>query len=136
MKGFSLPVVLFVVSLGGALAAGAAFVTRQHATSSRTTSISAAVEGAAEDWLVRSVTVAGAFDLAIPIGSTVEIEGGLTGGVLVGRWITRSDTSVYWIVVEAKTVHKPLLWRRLGAIAHLRDSTLALVPGRAFSDLH
>ena len=136
MRGFSLPVVLFVVSLGGALAAGGAFVTRQHAASSRATSAAAALEGTAEDWLVRSVTAVDTSILAIPVGATVEIGAESAGGVLVGRWMTRTDTSVYWIVVEVRTASKPLLWRRLGAIAQRRDSVLALVPGRATSDLH
>ncbi|HET9454055.1 MAG TPA: hypothetical protein VFO66_07220 [Gemmatimonadaceae bacterium] len=136
MKGFSLPVVLFVVSLGGALAAGSAFVTRQHAIGSRTTSAAAAVEGAAEDWLAGSVTAADQASLAIPVGSTVEMGTGSTGGIRASRWMTRVDTSVYWFVVEARTTAKPLLWRRLGVITHVRDSVLGLVPGRAFGDLH
>lgn len=136
MRGFSLPVVLFVVSLGGALAAGGAFVTRQHAATSRATSAAAALEGTAEDWLVRSVTAVDPSILAIPVGATVEIGAESAGGVLVGRWMTRADTSVYWIVVEVRTASKPLLWRRLGAIVQRRDSVLALVPGRATSDLH
>lgn len=136
MRGFSLPVVLFVVSLGGALAAGGAFVTRQHAASSRATSAAAALEGAAEDWLVRSVTAVEPSSLAIPVGATVEIGAEAAGGIVVGRWMTRTDTSVYWLVVEARTTSKPLLWRRLGAVAQVRDSIFTLVPGRATSDLH
>lgn len=136
MKGFSLPVVLFVVSLGGALAAGGAFVTRQHAASSRATSAAAAVEGAAEGSLVWAVTAVDPSRLAIPVGATVDIGAEAAGTVLVGRWITRTDTSVYWFVVEARTTSKPLLWRRLGAVAQVRDSMFALVPVRATSDLH
>lgn len=136
MRGFSLPVVLFVVGLGGALAAGGAFVTRQHAASSRATSAAAALEGTAEDWLVRTVTALDTSSLAIPVGATVDIGTAAAGSVLVGRWMTRTDTSVYWFVVEARTTSKPLLWRRLGAVAQVRDSMLALVPGRATSDLH
>ena len=136
MRGFSLPVVLFVVSLGGALAAGGAFVTRQLAASSRATSTAAGLDGTAEHWLVRSVTAVEPSSLAIPVGATVEIGAEAAGDIVVGRWMTRTDTSVYWLVVEARTASKPLLWRRLGAVAQVRDSMFALVPGRATSDLH
>ena len=136
MTGFSLPVVLFVVSLGGALAAGGAFVTRQHAVGSRATARAATVDGTAEEWLVRSVTALEQTQLAIAVGSTVEIGAGVAGDVQVERWMTRADTSVYWIVVEVNTLSKPLLWRRLGAVAQVRDSVLSLVSQRATSDLH
>lgn len=136
MTGFSLPVVLFVMGLGGALAAGGAFVSRQMSTSSRAVSRSAALDGLAEQGLVSAVASLTPADGAQAIGSTTELAAVPSVDAVTRRWLTRSDTSVYWIVAEVRTMSKPLLWRRLGVVVQRRDSIFALVQGRAWSDLH
>lgn len=136
MKGFSLPVVLFTVSLGGALVVGGAFVTRQLAAGSRLVSRSAALDGAAEEGVVGALRELEGGLPDIPEGATLALAAATAGDARIERWVTRTDTSVYWLVVEATLPDKPLLRRRLGAVFVATESGLALAPGRAWSDLH
>lgn len=136
MRGFSLPVVLFTVSLGGALAVGGAFVTRQLATGARVVSRSAGLDGAAEEGVVGALKE---LEDRLPVmsqGSSLALTAQFAGDARVERWVTRTDTSVYWLVVEATSSSKPLLRRRLGIVILPGDSGLALPPGRVWSDLH
>lgn len=134
MKGYSLPVVLFVISLGGALAAGGAFVARQQAVNQRAQSRAAGLEGVAQGWLGRTMT---GWDTVAPpaVGTGMALPPLALSDGHVSRWITRTDTSVYWIVVEVTRASKPLLRRRLGAPGIVAGNRLLLVPGWSMSEL-
>lgn len=134
MRGYSLPVVLFVISLGGAMAAGGAFVARQQAVNQRAATRSAGLEGMAQEWLGRTLASWDTTGLT-PIGTATALPSFELGGTRVNRWVTRTDTSVYWIVVEVSRWSKPLMRRRLGAPAIAVGNRLLLVSGWSFSEL-
>lgn len=136
MTGFAIPVVLFTISLGGALAVGGAFVTRQMATSARAQTRGIGLDGVAEEWAVR--TLAGwdsAATSALPVGASRVVADGQVPTGWVTVWVTRTASDVYLVVVEVRTNSKPLLRRRLGLIAvGAADGRLRVPPG-AWVDL-
>lgn len=134
MKGFALPVVLFLLGIGGALSAGGSFVARQQANGHRAIARSAAVDGLAEEWAARTIaewdsTVAGTVGVVQSLAGVRTEVGG------VQRWTGRTDSSVYWIVVEVVSTTKPLLRRRLGAIVIRSGNGLLPVPGWGWVEL-
>jgi hypothetical protein len=135
MKGFALPVVLFLLGIGGALSAGGAFVARQGAATHRAIARSAGVDGLAEEWAAR--TVAGwDSSTASPVGSVAALPEVTAGEAVVRRWLVRSDSSVYWVVVEVSVFSKPLLRRRLGATVVQAGNGLLPAAGWGWVDLH
>jgi hypothetical protein len=128
MKGFALPVVVFLIALGGALAGGGAFVARNQATGQRAIGRSAGIDGLAEEWIARSIaewdsSAAGAVGVSVALPDVPGRAGRLR------RWRTRIDSSVYWFVVEVESLDKPLLRRRLGATVIHSGNGLLLAPG-------
>ena len=131
-RGFALPVVLFAISLGGALAVGATFVTRQLAAGSRASNRALELEARASEALVTAVaTWNSEARQNQPIG-TVEA---VPGAGPVNAWITRTSGRHYWIVAEANTGSKPLLSRSLGVLIRVDSGKAQLVSKRAWSDL-
>ena len=134
MKGFALPVVLFLMALGGALAAGGAFVARNHAVGQQAIGRSARVDALAEEWIARSIAAWDSSSSGI-VGATVALTDIQSGTARVSRWQTRTDTSVYWFVVEVESYDKPLLRRRLGATVLHSGNGLLLPPGWGWVEL-
>ena len=134
MKGYALPVVLFMIGLGGALAAGGAFVARRQVIDQRTMSGAGSVDGLAEEWAARTIAE---WDTSsnVPVGGSVNLSDVVTSAGTVSRWVTRTNSSVYWIVVEVTRASKPFLRRRLGAVTVAGKNGLLLAPGWAWSDL-
>lgn len=132
---FSLPVVLFTVSLGGALAVGGAFVSRQLATSAKTLTRAEPLGAAAQEWAIHTLLAWDSAAAGIPLGGTVHRLSTELDAARINVWSTRVDSSVYWIVVEATGKVKPLMRQRLGFIGLDSAGHLALVPTRAWSEL-
>ena len=131
-RAFALPVVLFAISLGGALAVGATFVTRQLAAGSRASNRALELEAKASEALVTAVATWNS-DVRQnqPIGTVAAV----SGAGPVSAWITRTTGRHYWIVAEASTVSKPLLYRSLGVLIRVDSGKARLVSKRAWSDL-
>ena len=126
MKGFALPVVLFLIGIGGALSAGGAFVARQYAATHMALARSAVADGLAEEWAAR--TVAGwDSSVVLPIGTGEALPDVTIERKTVRRWMNRTDSLVYWVVVEVESADKPLLRRRLGATV-IRSGNRLLPP--------
>jgi hypothetical protein len=134
MRGFALPVVLFFMALCGALAVGGAFVARSQAAGHRAISRGARVDGLAEEWAARSIADWDSGAASI-VGSTAALPDVAVGGTRVSRWVTRTDSSVYWFVVQVDATDKPLLRRRLGATVIRSGNGLLLAPGWGWIDL-
>jgi hypothetical protein len=134
VKGFALPVVLFLMALGGALAAGGAFVARNQAMGTRAIARSARVDALAEEWAAR--TIAG-WDSsgAAAVGSAASLPDVSMGAIRVSRWLTRTDSFVYWVVVQVDAPDKPLLRRRLGATVIHSGNGLLLAPDWGWVEL-
>ena len=136
MKGaFALPVVLFAISIGGALAVGATFVTRQLAAGSRASNRALELEPKASEALITAIMT---WDPEVresqPVGTVAPYQA-QPGASLVNTWITRTTGRHYWIVAEAATVSKPLLYRSLGVLIRVDSGRARLVSKRAWSDL-
>jgi hypothetical protein len=135
MKGFALPVVLFLLGIGGALSAGGTFVARQVAATHRAIARSATIDGLAEEWAAR--TIAGwDTSMAVSVGSVAALPDITAGEALVHRWLARPDSSVYWVVVDVSAFSKPLLRRRLGATVLRSGNGLLPVGDWGWVDLH
>lgn len=134
MKGFALPVVLFLIGLGGALGAGGAFIARQQASGQRAVARSARVDGVAEEWAARTIASWDSTKAGI-VGMSETLEPLQSPGIVAERWITRTDTSVYWVVVEVLIADKPLQRRRLGASLVRSGNVLLFPPGWGWIDL-
>lgn len=121
-RAAALPTVLFALSLIGALTVGSAHVTRRAAEDSRADQGTLALGPLAEDALAEFVagwdpdTMA-----ALPIWGVV-LAPGLDGpGVHATVRVTRLDGSAFWVVAEAVTLRKPLIYKRI-AVLLLADS--------------
>jgi len=128
MKGFSLPVVLYLLGLGGALAVSGAFVARQEAAGQRAGARGAGLDGVAEEALGRGM-VDWDTTQAIAVGDAAALPVMESPNARIERWITRTDSSVYWITVDVSSTLKPLLRRRLGAPVVRGANGLLPLPG-------
>jgi hypothetical protein len=134
--GFSLPVVLFAISLGGALAIGGAYVTRQMASSARTLGRSSELDALAQRGAVEAIAgLDSAAVAALTVGMPQTVGAWQSPRARADGWITQVSPGVVWLVVEATSSGKPLLRRRLGAVLTSRDGQVKLVSARAWSDL-
>ena len=134
MKGFALPVALFMVALGGALAVSGAFVSRRQLADRRAAAGAGTLDGLAEEWAAG--TLADWDSTVSPTtGQWTPLSGAHTEAGRIERWIVRTNSSVYWVVVEVTRPYKPLLRRRLGAAAVVQENRLLLAPGWGWSEL-
>lgn len=137
MRGAALPVVLFALAISTALSVGGLYVTRQLARSAAAVELGREAELAAEGALVSAVS---AWDSAAltnqPIGATSQRSSTLSTPQLhVAVWITRISTPGYWIVAEAKSVSKPLYYKRLGVVVTTRGGRPRPILLRAWAEL-
>lgn len=134
--GFALPVVLFAISLGSALAVGGVYVTRQLASGAKTANRGLALESGAEKALVLAVADWDSAARASQIpGSAVHLSTAHAVGVKVDAWVSRTTPMQYWLVAEALNSAKPMLRRRLGVLISVDSGGPRVVSGRAWSDL-
>lgn len=134
MKGFSLPIVLYLLGLGGALAVSGAFVARQEAAGQRAGARGAALDGVAEEALGRAM-VEWDSTQSVAIGSVGALGPLVLPNASIERWITRTDSCVYWITVDVVSTFKPLLRRRLGAPVMRGENRLLPLSGWGWVEL-
>ena len=134
MNGFSLPVVMFALSLGSALAVGGAFVTRQMAAGAKILSRSAGVDAAAAEWAARTAT-GDSHPGERSIGAPAQLATIDLPDATVNRWVVRIDSAAAWVVAEATTKRKPLQRRRLGVLLIRTDTVWFVNATPRFVDL-
>lgn len=128
MRGFALPVVLFSISIGAALAVGGAYVTRQLAATATTVTRSADLQALVEELAARHSALDSA-SRALGVGNT-SAGGPVSRNGFTGRWwITRLDSTTWWVVAEGYEGVKPLHYNRLGQI--VVDSAGSALPVRS-----
>lgn len=135
-RGLALPVVLFSIALGSALAVGGAYVTRQLASTASTANRALRVEALAERMLVEVVW---GWDSAAhagqPVGGVWSVQPISNEAADGAAWITRVGATQYWLVSEASSRSKPLLRRRLGILVRLHGGAPKLISARGWTDL-
>lgn len=121
-RAAALPTVLFALCLIGALTVGSAHVSRRAADDARTDHGMLALGSLAEDALAEFV--AGWDPNAMAALSTWGVllaPGPPRPGVRATVRVTRLDGAAYWLVAEAATLRKPLIYKRI-AVLLLADS--------------
>lgn len=135
-QGAALPAVLLALTMTSALAVGGAFVARQQAAAARFSGSGEALLPAAEMALVQALA---SWDLAARdsqlIGMSVRLTA-VSGRVpTTDLWITRAGPTLFWIVVEARTIVEPVLRRRIGVLVEVSGDTAEMIPLRGWTDL-
>jgi hypothetical protein len=128
--------VLFALAMTSALAVGGIFVTRRLASSARLAERGDVLGAVTERVIVESIA---AWDSTArvdqPIGSTVSISTAGAAGIRTEAWVTRTSSTIYWLVAQAVLDSRPPLRRRMAAIVLMAGSRATLAPERAWSEL-
>lgn len=135
-SGAALVIVLFAISLTGALAAGGVYLSRSFTRAVRATVTGADLSLPAEGALVSLIAAwDSAARIAQPLGSTViaSVAGFEAGSTRA--WITRLAVDFYWLQAESAAGNRPMLRRRVGLLVTTRSGAPRPAPDRAWSAL-
>jgi hypothetical protein len=135
-RGAALPAVLFALAVASALAVGGVYVARQLAASGRHAQRAVLLQAAAEMALVDAVVdwdSAGRADQAL--GASAEIAPSETPAIRTERWITRYNSTGYWIVAESGFRQGTPLKRRAGVLVSASGGAPEAAKLRAWSEL-
>jgi hypothetical protein len=135
-RAAAIPMVLFALAMGSALAVGGAYVTRQLAAAARAAQRGAQLEPMSERALVEAVVSWDSVTRANqPVGTVASLPASSTDGVRTSAWITRISQSAYWLVAESTADTRPVLRRRIGLLIRASNGAPAPVSERAWSEL-
>lgn len=128
--------VLIALGIASALVIGGAYVTRQLASAAATSQRGDALEGYAEEAVIRALEGWSPSDRSTQsVGSTAEVGSTTSGQLAVTATVTRVGTRTYWVVGIAESRAKPLLRRRLGVVVLADSAGWSPAPDRAWSEL-
>lgn len=135
-SGAALLAVLLALSFTSALVVGGAYVTRQVATASGLRNRGTALEPLVEEAIVRAaVTWDSASRNAQAIGVMAELAHTADARIEVTTSGLRLNAGMWWIVSEARSTAKPLLYRRLGLLVLTSAGGVRPLRSRAWSEL-